>query len=61
MPSVRSIAALSLGVLLLHVGTAAAQTAELPVKYTGKPTSPEISASDLMTRLYIFADDSMMG
>src|SRR3954471_7645328 len=34
---------------------------QLPIKYTGKPTTPEISAADLMTRLYIFADDSMMG
>src|SRR3954469_11575700 len=34
---------------------------ELPIKYTGKPTTPEITAADLMTRLYIFADDSMMG
>src|SRR4029079_2724231 len=52
---------LAFGALLLHAASGAAQTAELPVKYTGKPTSPEISASDLMTRLYIFADDSMMG
>jgi hypothetical protein len=61
MSSVRSITALAFGALLLHAASGAAQTAELPVKYTGKPTSPEISASDLMTRLYIFADDSMMG
>jgi len=33
----------------------------LPLKYVGKPTKPAISAEDLMTRLYIFADDSMMG
>jgi hypothetical protein len=33
----------------------------LPLKYTGKPTIAEISAADLMTRLYIFADDSMGG
>ncbi len=33
----------------------------LPLKYVGKPTKPTISAEDLMTRLYIFADDSMMG
>jgi len=65
MSSVRSITALTLGGLLLHAASGAAQTtsakAELPIKYTGKPTSQEISASDLMTRLYIFADDSMMG
>ncbi len=40
---------------------AAGATSELPLKYTGKPTTEEISAADLMTRLYIFADDSMMG
>jgi len=34
---------------------------ELPRTYTGKPTTEAITAADLMTRLYIFADDSMMG
>ena len=34
---------------------------ELPIKYSGPPTTAEITAGDLMTRLYIFADDSMMG
>src|SRR5437764_6543607 len=33
----------------------------LPLKHDPQPTSAEISARDLMTRLYIFADDSMMG
>ena len=33
----------------------------LPLKHAPEPTSAEISAADLMTRLYIFADDSMMG
>ena len=33
----------------------------LPLKYTGPATSAAITAGDLMTRLYIFADDSMMG
>src|SRR5690348_11853863 len=33
----------------------------LPLKHTPEPTSAAISAQDLMTRLYIFADDSMMG
>src|SRR5262249_46485614 len=37
------------------------QAAPLPLKMTPKPTAPGISAADLMTRLYIFADDSMMG
>jgi hypothetical protein len=34
---------------------------ELPVKYAGPPTVPAITAGDLMTRLYIYADDSLMG
>ncbi|HEY2806859.1 MAG TPA: M28 family peptidase [Gemmatimonadales bacterium] len=34
---------------------------ELPIKYTGPATRPAITAGDLMTRLYILADDSMMG
>jgi hypothetical protein len=34
---------------------------ELPLKLAPRPTTPEITARDLMTRLYIFADDSMMG
>ena len=60
MSSVRSFIAPMFGALL-SISTVAAAQSELPLKYTGKPTSPEISAADLMTRLYIFADDSMMG
>ncbi len=37
-----------------------AQTA-LPRTYAPRPTTPAITAADLMTRLYIFADDSMLG
>ena len=33
----------------------------LPLKHAPRATSAPISAADLMTRLYIFADDSMMG
>ena len=60
----------ALGVLLALPTLASAQAPapirgpaprELPVKYTGKPTTPPISAADLMTRLYIYADDSLMG
>jgi hypothetical protein len=39
----------------------AAQAAALPLKHTPQPTTTAITPSDLMTRLYIFADDSMMG
>ena len=35
--------------------------AALPLKYAGPATTPAITAGDLMTRLYVFADDSMMG
>jgi hypothetical protein len=47
--------------LLLPVTLAAQQGAPLPMKHAPKPTSAAISAADLMTRLYIFADDSMQG
>jgi hypothetical protein len=33
----------------------------LPIKFVGPRTSPAITPLDLMTRLYKFADDSMMG
>jgi hypothetical protein len=53
---------------LLHAQAPAASTpivpapaTTLPLKLAPKPTSSEISAADLMTRLYLFADDSMMG
>jgi Peptidase family M28 len=48
--------------LLLVAAPAAAQTAhELPLKHTPTKTTTAITAADLMTRLYIFADDSMQG
>lgn len=34
---------------------------KLPLKHAPQPTTPAITAADLMTRLYIFADDSMQG
>ena len=34
---------------------------KLPLKLAPRPTTPNITAQDLMTRLYIFADDSMLG
>ena len=42
---------------------AAAQSAtrELPLKHAPQPTTAEITPADLMTRLYIFSDDSMEG
>ena len=38
-----------------------APASTLPLKLDPRPTSAAISAADLMTRLYIFADDSMQG
>ncbi|MBA3404797.1 MAG: M28 family peptidase [Gemmatimonadaceae bacterium] len=37
-----------------------AQTSQ-PLKHAGGPTAGAITAADAMTRVYIFADDSMMG
>jgi hypothetical protein len=34
---------------------------KLPLKHVAEPTTGAITANDLMTRLYIFADDSMQG
>lgn len=34
---------------------------KLPLKHAPRPTGPGITAQDLMTRLYIIADDSMQG
>ena len=39
----------------------AAPASTLPLKHAPRRTTPAIDANDLMTRLYIFADDSMMG
>ena len=35
--------------------------ATLPLEHAPQPTTADITAADLMTRLYIFADDSMQG
>lgn len=43
------------------VSSAPAPAAPLPHKHAPQPTTAAITAGDLMTRLYIFADDSMMG
>ena len=45
---------------LFPPATAAAQ-AELPRTHRPVPTAPAITPGDLMTRLYILADDSMQG
>jgi hypothetical protein len=76
MTSYRSAAVLLLGMLTVVPAFAPAQrqhtakptaapsagvVTELPLKYVGKPTAAAITPADLMTRLYIFADDSLMG
>ena len=52
--------ALALSALLPALLAAQARQ-PLPVKYSGPPTKAPISEQDLMTRLYVFADDSLMG
>ena len=42
-------------------GNPAAFTVEGPLKFAARPTSTDITPIDLMSRLYVFADDSMMG
>ena len=75
MPLFRTTAGFALGVLLAAPALVHAQATTagpsraaapkamlgLPLKYTGGPTTPEITPADLMTRLYIYADDSLMG
>jgi hypothetical protein len=50
----------TLGALLAVAQPARAQTA-LPLKHAAAPTKTAITPADLMTRLYLYADDSMMG
>jgi hypothetical protein len=47
--------------LVLLPATLAAQQQTLPLKHAPQATTGPITAADLMTRLYIFADDSMQG
>ena len=56
MLSLRSVASLA---LVLASGVASAQ--QLPVKRPAKPFNPGITAEDLMSRLYVYADDSLGG
>lgn len=56
MPALHRLVCVSLVLPAL----AAAQST-LPLKYPPHPTTAAITAADLMTRLYIYADDSMQG
>jgi hypothetical protein len=51
---------LTLSFVLTLAGSVAAQ-APLPLKHAPKPTTSAITTGDLMTRLYLIADDSMKG
>ena len=60
--------ALMLGALVLvpsvldaQAATASARARQLPLKRRPQPTTAAISERDLMTRVYLFADDSMQG
>jgi hypothetical protein len=61
--SLRAFVLLALTTLatLAPLALAAQATKDLPLKYVGPATTAAITAGDLMTRLYKFADDSMMG
>src|SRR2546423_9733806 len=50
-----------LGLAVVTATEVSAQGKSLPLKHAPQPTSAAITPGDLMTRLYIFADDSMMG
>ncbi|HET6762023.1 MAG TPA: hypothetical protein VFH27_00090, partial [Longimicrobiaceae bacterium] len=45
----------------LRAAAPAAAQGPLPLKRAPQPTVPAITAGDLMSRLYVFADDSMRG
>src|SRR5260370_17330161 len=49
-----------LGALLALTSQATAQSA-LPLKHAPARTQTAITPADLMTRLYLYSDDSMMG
>jgi hypothetical protein len=59
--SVRSAPLVAAACSLFAAAAHAQRASPLPRKYIGPPTVAEITAGDLMTRVYKFADDSMMG
>ena len=52
---------IALGALLVVGSTRVEAQAALPLKHAPARTQTSISPADLMTRLYLYADDSMMG
>jgi len=57
----RFIPGAMIATLALPGALSAQQRVPLPLKHAPQPTTAAISPADLMTRLYIFADDSMQG
>jgi len=47
--------------IVMALASAAAHAQQLPVKRQAKPTQPAITAEDLMSRLYVYSDDSLAG
>ncbi|HEY3287340.1 MAG TPA: M28 family peptidase [Gemmatimonadaceae bacterium] len=47
--------------LTFAIAASAADAQQLPVKRQAKPTRPAITAEDLMSRLYVYSDDSLAG
>ena len=56
-----ALALLPVGLPAQSATRGASTSVKLPLKFRAKPTTAEISAADLMSRLYVFADDSMQG
>lgn len=52
---------LAIPLLVGIAATSALDAQQLPLKRQAKPTKPAITAEDLMSRLYVYADDSMGG
>lgn len=59
--TVPAIHALAFAAVAFAAASPSDAQSALPIKHAGKPTGAAITPADLMTRLYIFADDSMMG
>jgi Peptidase family M28 len=59
--SIRFFARAVIAAVAIGSSSSAFAQSPLPLKLKPRPTSPAITAADAMTRLYIFADDSMMG
>jgi hypothetical protein len=56
-----ALAASALAAQTNGASSAASSSGELPLKHDPRPTTAAITPADLMTRMYVFADDSMLG